>query len=193
SWHRASGSEQDAKDALSKLLQMGPVAEYQKARFEAIAHKEKATTEKEQGIKETTNTITSLQSEVASPEVKRSLDANENIGVDEVTSVIDGAFVIGESNVESIEVRSKFGEFLENKESVEEVVVGGGEALGVDEDESNRVILVLKDGDDEFDDSLDEINQVISVEFIIRVLEGRDVFGEVFSVTPWTSEGGRMV
>ncbi|GJT98951.1 hypothetical protein Tco_1094469 [Tanacetum coccineum] len=184
SWHRASGSEQDAKDALSKLLQMGPVAEYQ----------------------------------IASPEVKRSLDANENIGVDEVTSVIDGAFVIGESGVESMEVRSKFGEFLENKESVEEVVVGGGEALrvdedesnrvilvlkevvvgggealGVDEDESNRVILVLKDGDDEFDDSLDEINQVISVEFMIRVLEGRDVFGEVFSVTPWTSEGGRML
>ncbi|GKE54313.1 hypothetical protein Tco_1489469, partial [Tanacetum coccineum] len=29
----------------------------------------------------------------------------------------------------------KFGEFLENKESVEEVVVGGGEALGVGEDD----------------------------------------------------------
>ncbi|GKD74990.1 hypothetical protein Tco_1333272, partial [Tanacetum coccineum] len=182
SWHRASGSKQDAKDALSKLLQMGPVAEYQKGNCR-----------EEQGIKETRNTITSLRSEVASLEVKGSLDADENIGVDEVTSVIDGAFVIGESGVESMEVRSKFGEFLENKESVEEVVVGGGEALRVDEDESNKVILVLKDGCGEFDDSLDEINQVISVEFIIRVLEGRDVFGEVFSVTPWTSEGGRMV
>ncbi|GJZ61586.1 hypothetical protein Tco_0617723 [Tanacetum coccineum] len=72
----ASGSEQDSKDALSKLLQMGPVAEYQKARFEAIAHKEKATAEKMQSIKETTDTITSLLSEVASPEIKGSLDAD---------------------------------------------------------------------------------------------------------------------
>ncbi|GJX53257.1 hypothetical protein Tco_0281626 [Tanacetum coccineum] len=128
----ASGNEeQDAKDALSKLLQMGPVAEYQsefeilinritviseyllkmfyifglkpalqikllrampitlkeafslaritEARFEAIAHKEKATAEKEQNINETSDTITSLQSEVASLEAKGSLDANEEI------------------------------------------------------------------------------------------------------------------
>ncbi|GKD10247.1 hypothetical protein Tco_1189932 [Tanacetum coccineum] len=114
----ASGSEQDSKDALSKLLQMGPVAEFQR-----------------QSIKETTDTITSLLSEVASPEIKGSLDADEDIGVDEVNNVIDGAFVIGESNMESMEVSSKFGEFSENKESVEEVVVGGGEALGVGEDD----------------------------------------------------------
>ncbi|GKB48540.1 hypothetical protein Tco_0899293 [Tanacetum coccineum] len=95
-----SGSEQDAKDALSKLLQMGPVAEYQTR----IAHKEKATAEKVQSIKETTDTITSLRSEVASPEVKGSLDADEDIGVDEVNNVIDGAFVIGESNVETLGV-----------------------------------------------------------------------------------------
>ncbi|GKB80979.1 hypothetical protein Tco_0947874, partial [Tanacetum coccineum] len=129
----------------------------------------------------------------ASLEVKGSLDANEDIGVDEVNSVIDGAFVIGESNVESMEVRSKFGEFLENKKSMEEVVVGGGKVLGVDEDESNRVILVLKDGGGEFYDSLDEINQVINDEFVIRVLEGRDVFGKVFSVTPWAAKGRRRV
>nr|GEW58294.1 hypothetical protein [Tanacetum cinerariifolium] len=105
---------------------------------------------------------------VTKPEnkVKGSLDADEDVGVDEVNCVIDGAFVIGESNVET---------------------------LGVDEDESNRVTLVLKDRDGEFDDSLDEINQVVSEEIVIRVLEGRDISGEVFSVTPWTAKGGRMV
>ncbi|GKA57979.1 hypothetical protein Tco_0757167 [Tanacetum coccineum] len=79
-----------AEDALSKLLQRGTVAEYQnefemlireafslactiEARFEAIAHEEKATA----SIKETANTITSLQSEVASLKAKGSLDANK--------------------------------------------------------------------------------------------------------------------
>ncbi|GJR96368.1 hypothetical protein Tco_0268542, partial [Tanacetum coccineum] len=119
----------------------------------------------------------SLQSELASPEIKGSLDADKDTGVDEVSSAIDGVFDIGESNVKSMEVRSKFGEFSENKKSVEEVVVGGGEALGIDEDESNRV-SVLKNGGGEFDDSLDEINLGLSDEFVIRVLEGRDVSGE---------------
>ncbi|GKA73921.1 hypothetical protein Tco_0780223 [Tanacetum coccineum] len=203
------GSDRDVKDALSKLLQMGTVTEYQnetiegktynfrrslflspynRGLFEAIAEKEE-----EHIIKKKADAILSLQRKLASPEVKGSLDADEDIGVDEVNSVRDGAFVIGESNVESMKVRSKFGEFSKNKKSVEEVVVGGGEALGVDEDESNKVILVLKDGGGEFDDSLDEINQVISEEFVIRVLEGRDVSGEVFSVTPWTSKSGRRV
>ncbi|GKF62019.1 hypothetical protein Tco_0182073, partial [Tanacetum coccineum] len=114
----STGSERDAKDALSKLLQMGTVVEYQmefeklikrvtgvsesllksfyisglkvalqikvlrarpttlveafslariiEARFEAIAHEEKANAEKEQSIKETADTIASLQSDVAS-------------------------------------------------------------------------------------------------------------------------------
>nr|GEY48096.1 pentatricopeptide repeat-containing protein At3g02650, mitochondrial [Tanacetum cinerariifolium] len=92
-----------------------------------------------------------------------------------------------------MDVPSKFGEFLKNKESVEEVVVGGGEARGVDEYYSNRVILVLKEGGGELDDSLDEINLGLSEEFVIRVLKGRHVSGEksreVFSVTPWETEG----
>ncbi|GKC70480.1 putative reverse transcriptase domain-containing protein [Tanacetum coccineum] len=62
----------------------------------------------------------------------RSLNVDEDIGVDEVYSTIDGVFDMGESNVESMEVRSKFGEFSKNKKSMEEVV-GGGEALGVGE------------------------------------------------------------
>nr|GFC42532.1 class II heat shock protein [Tanacetum cinerariifolium] len=88
-------------------------------------------------------------------------------------------------------------EDIENKEIVKEVVVGGGEALGVDEYETNRVILVLKDGCGEFDDSLDETNLGLSEEFVIRVLKGRDVSGEksreVFSVMPWATEGIRSV
>nr|GEV56382.1 lysophospholipid acyltransferase LPEAT2-like [Tanacetum cinerariifolium] len=83
----------------------------------------------------------------ANMEVKGSLDADEDIGVDE------------------------------KKESVEEVVVSGGEALGVDEDESNRVISVLKDGGGEFDDRLDDINLDSSQDFMIRVLKSIDVSG----------------
>ncbi|GJT80436.1 hypothetical protein Tco_1054778 [Tanacetum coccineum] len=48
----------------------------------------------------------------------------------------------------------------------------------VDEDELNIVISVLKDGDSEFDDRLNEINLDLSHEFVIRVLKNRDVFGE---------------
>ncbi|GKC75158.1 hypothetical protein Tco_1125932 [Tanacetum coccineum] len=95
-------------------------------------------------------------------EVKK-VDAD--IGVDEVSSAIDGVFDIGKSNVESMEVCSKFGKFLENKENIKEVVVGSGEALGVDKDELNRVISVLKDGGGEFDDSLTEINLGLSESF----------------------------
>ncbi|GJZ48949.1 retrotransposon gag protein [Tanacetum coccineum] len=163
-WHR------DAEDALSKLLQIGTVAEYHdefemlinrvtgiskfllasfyisglkltiqiellrakptslgeafflariiEARFEAIAEKEKMHINKKKE-----DIILSLQRKLASPEVKGSLDADEDIGVDEQVWRI-----------------------FKNKESMEEVVVSGGEALGVDEDESNRVISVLKDG-----------------------------------------------
>ncbi|GJT36919.1 hypothetical protein Tco_0936784 [Tanacetum coccineum] len=170
----ASGDiDQDAEYALSKLLQIGTVAEYEsefvvlanrvseiseslltsfyisglkltlsiellrarpttlggafslariiEARLEAIAEK------REQIIKKKADTILSLRSELASPEIKGSLDADEDIGIDEVSSAIDCVFHIGESN----EVRSKFGEFSENKKSVIEVVMGGGEALGV--------------------------------------------------------------
>ncbi|GKE15198.1 hypothetical protein Tco_1422775, partial [Tanacetum coccineum] len=97
--------------------------------------------------------------------------------VDEVSSVIEDVFDIGESNVVSIEVRSEFSEFLENKESVEEVVVGGGEACGVGEYGLN-IVISPKDGDGEFDDRLNEINLDLSHEFVTRVLENRDVFGE---------------
>ncbi|GKD29216.1 hypothetical protein Tco_1239994 [Tanacetum coccineum] len=108
--------------------------------------------------------------QMASPEVKGSLYADEDISVDEVSSAIDDVFNIGESNVESMKIRSKFGEFSENKESVKEVVVGGGELLGLDEDESNRVIPLLKEEGGEFDESLDEINLDLSKGFVIRVL-----------------------
>ncbi|GJS47636.1 hypothetical protein Tco_0597757 [Tanacetum coccineum] len=129
------------------------------ARFEAIVGKEP-------NIKEKVYIIPSWPSEEAPHVVKGPLDANKDIGVVEVSSAIDDVFDIGKSNVESMEVRSEFSEFSENKESVEEVVVGGGEACGVGEDELNRVISALKDGGGEFDGRLDEINLNLSEEFV---------------------------
>nr|GEZ24746.1 hypothetical protein [Tanacetum cinerariifolium] len=72
------------------------------AHFEAIIEKDK-----QQIIKKKADTILLLQSELASPEVKGSLDVDEHIGVNEVSSAIDGVLHSGESNVESMEVRSK--------------------------------------------------------------------------------------
>ncbi|GKD66107.1 hypothetical protein Tco_1308215, partial [Tanacetum coccineum] len=207
----SDGSDQDARYALSKLLQRGTVAEYEseflmlikrvtgisesllksfyisglkpllqcallrlapttlgeafsiarimEARFETIAGKKL-------NIEEKIDIVLSWPSEEAPPVIKGSLDANEDIGVVEVSSAIDDVFDIGESNVESMEVRSEFSEFSENKESVEEVVVGGGEACGVGEDELNKVISALKDGGGEFDGRLDEINLNLSEEFM---------------------------
>ncbi|GKB64946.1 hypothetical protein Tco_0921132 [Tanacetum coccineum] len=142
----SDGNDQDAEYALSKLLQMGTVEDYQRdpltlgedffkariteARFEIIAKEDK-----EHIVEKKIDAILSLQGEFASPKAKGSLDADEDNGVDDVSSAIDGVFNIGESNVESIEVRSKFGEFSENKASLEEVVVGGGKVLGVGEDD----------------------------------------------------------
>nr|GEW88594.1 hypothetical protein [Tanacetum cinerariifolium] len=126
------------------------IARIIEVRFETIAGK-KLNIEK-------INIVLSWPSEEAPLVIKGSLDANEDIGVVEVSSAIDNVFDIGESNVKSMEVRSEFSEFLENKKSVEEVVVGGGEACRVGENELNRVILTLKDGGDELDSRLDEIN-----------------------------------
>ncbi|GKF02419.1 hypothetical protein Tco_0029342 [Tanacetum coccineum] len=64
------------------LVEAFSLARMIEACFEAIAHEEKATAKKEQSIKETADTITSLQSEVASLKEKGSLDANEEIKKD---------------------------------------------------------------------------------------------------------------
>ncbi|GJS78231.1 hypothetical protein Tco_0728112 [Tanacetum coccineum] len=66
--------------------------------------------------------------------------------------------------------------------SLEEVVVGCGEAFRVDDDELNRVISVLKDGGGEFDDCLDGINLDLSHDFVIRILESRDVSGRILVI-----------
>nr|GEW41495.1 hypothetical protein [Tanacetum cinerariifolium] len=132
------------------------------ARFETIARKKL-------NIEEKIDIIISWPSEEAPLVIKGSLDANEDIGVVEVLSVIDDVFDIGESNVESIEVRSEFSEFIENKESVKEVVVGGGE----------------------FDGRLDEINLNLSEE--LRENGGKVIFERGRSVTAWVAKGERMV
>ena len=72
------------------------------ARFEAIEENEK-----EHIIEKKSHIIPSLQSEFVSPEIKRSLDVDEYIGVNVVNNAIDDVFVIGESN----EVHRKFEEY----------------------------------------------------------------------------------
>ncbi|GKD82357.1 hypothetical protein Tco_1349196, partial [Tanacetum coccineum] len=121
----SDGSDPNTEYALSKLLKMGTVAEYQnklapttlveafsiacimEARFETI-------TRKKMNIEEKIDIVLSWPSEEAPSVIKWSLDANEDIGVVEVSSAIDDVFDIGESNVESMEVRSEFSEFSEN-------------------------------------------------------------------------------
>ncbi|GJV48080.1 hypothetical protein Tco_1438292 [Tanacetum coccineum] len=157
----SGGSDRNAEYELSKLLQMGTVAEYQDE-FEKLINRVTRISEslltsfyisglkltlsiellrrkREQIIKMKADIILSLRSELASPKIKWSLDADEDIGIDEVSSAIDCVFHIDESN----EVCSKFGEFSENKKSVIEVVMGGGEALGVYREKSRGV---AKDG-----------------------------------------------
>nr|GEY55430.1 hypothetical protein [Tanacetum cinerariifolium] len=111
------------------------IARIMEARFETIAGKMLNTEEK-------INIILSCPSEEAPPEIKGSLDANKDIGVVQVSSEIDDVFDIGESNVESMKVRT----------------------CGVGEDKLNRVISALKDGGGEFDGRLDEINLNLSEE-----------------------------
>ncbi|GJU08417.1 zinc finger, CCHC-type containing protein [Tanacetum coccineum] len=108
----------------SKPMTLGYVfslARIIKARFEAIA-------KKEHNIKEKVDTTLSLPSEEASLVVKGPLDASEDTllslrrSVDEVSSVIEDVFDIDESNVEGMQVRDKFAEFFEDRESVEKVL-----------------------------------------------------------------------
>ncbi|GKA45728.1 hypothetical protein Tco_0738524 [Tanacetum coccineum] len=127
----ASGSDRDADDALSKLLQMGTVAEYEReAFFRACITEDRfeAIVGKELNIKEKLDTNLSWPSEEA-------LTWPFDICVDEVGSAIDDVFDIGK-------------------------------ARGVNEDELNRVISVLKDEGGKIDDRLDEINLILSQEFL---------------------------
>ncbi|GKE29906.1 hypothetical protein Tco_1445290 [Tanacetum coccineum] len=130
------------------------------ARFETIAGKKL-------NIEEKIDIVLSRPSEEAPHVIQGSLDANEDTGVVEVSRAIDDVFDIGESNVESMEVRSEFSEFLENKENVKE------------------------DGGGEFDGRLDEINLNLSEELANN--GGKVVFEGVGSVTAWVAKDGRMV
>ncbi|GJU90325.1 retrotransposon gag protein [Tanacetum coccineum] len=147
-WYMASdNSDQDARYALPKLLQMTTVEDYQRE-FEMLI--KRATILESllksfyiSGLKPDLQClllrfnpstlgedtfkarITEARFEIIAKEDKEQHHVDEDIGVDDVSSAIDGVFHIGESN----EVRSKCGKFSDNKESVVEVVVGGGEAL----------------------------------------------------------------
>nr|GEV65720.1 pentatricopeptide repeat-containing protein At3g02650, mitochondrial [Tanacetum cinerariifolium] len=116
------------------------------ARFEAIVGKEL-------NIKEKVDTILSWPSKEAPLVVKGSLDANE----DTILSLRseDLNLMIQEKEVEYVRALNA---------APLEVVFAGHFDIGVDED-----------GGGEFDDRLDEINLDLSQEFVIKVLEGRDV------------------
>ncbi|GJR48265.1 hypothetical protein Tco_1316368 [Tanacetum coccineum] len=143
---------EDPRRALSKLLQLGTGEDYQRE-FEKLMNRVtdipdsllisfyisglKLNLQYELLVSRPTTLGDAFSlariTEAPSPVVKGPLNADEDIGVDEVRSAIDCVFDMGESNMEGMEVRSKFGEFSENNKSVEEVV-SGGEALGVGED-----------------------------------------------------------
>ncbi|GJX75184.1 hypothetical protein Tco_0313779 [Tanacetum coccineum] len=176
-------------------------------RFEAIVGKEL-------NIKEKLDTNLSWPSEEAPPVIKRPLDANEytilslrsedpNLNIQEKAVKYVRAL-----NVAPLEVvfAGPFDICVDEVGSAIDDVFDIGKARGVNEDELNRVISVLKDEGGEIDDRLDEINLILSQEFVIRILESRDVFGgsligflkwvycekncEVFSVTSrWESCG----
>ncbi|GJX32511.1 hypothetical protein Tco_0242366 [Tanacetum coccineum] len=229
----SGGSDRDAEDALSKLLHMGTVAEYQdefemlinrvtgisesllasfyisglkltiqiellrakptslgeafslariiEARFEAIAEKEKMHINKKKA-----DIILSLQRKLASPEIQGSLDADEDIGVDEVSRAIDCVIHIGESN----EVHSKFDKFSDNKESVVQVVVGSGEALRLYREKSRgaeeggrRVLCYVQDnkkGEEEKDGGCNskKIMGSRNQKFSRQYLEGKMILKE---------------
>ncbi|GKD54051.1 hypothetical protein Tco_1287438 [Tanacetum coccineum] len=93
------------------LVEAFSLARIMEARFEAIAHEEKATAEKEQSIKETTYIITSLQSDVASLKAKGSLDANEEIKKDH-TLVHDLEMQVEKLPME-LQLKNNFREALE--------------------------------------------------------------------------------
>ncbi|GJT61151.1 myosin heavy chain-related protein [Tanacetum coccineum] len=84
------------------------------ARIEVTVHNKKATTEKEKTIKETTDTLTSLQSEVASLEAKRSLDANEEVKKSHTR--VHGLEKQDEKLLIKLQLNNNFREALETKD-----------------------------------------------------------------------------
>ncbi|GJY98404.1 hypothetical protein Tco_0515314 [Tanacetum coccineum] len=218
----SNGNNRDVKYALSKLLQMGTVEDYQrefemlikrvtipeslqdffKARITEAYFEIIAKEDIEHIVEKKIDVILPLQGEFASPKVKGSLDADEYIGVDDVSSAIDGVFNIGESNMESIEVRSSEDpNFKIQKKAVEyvralnvaplEVVFAGP----VDEVRGTFV---------EFFEDKGCVKKVLSATKLPESenfqsayssyhLEGKVIFEGVMSVTAWVAKGGRIV
>ncbi|GJT24578.1 hypothetical protein Tco_0894515 [Tanacetum coccineum] len=95
----SGGSDRDAEDALSKLLQMSTMAEYQKD-FEMLINRRNR---KSISIKRKEIPFYHYNINWFHLKLKGSLDVDEDIRVDEVSSAIDCVIHIGESN----KVRSK--------------------------------------------------------------------------------------
>nr|GEX17568.1 E3 ubiquitin-protein ligase BRE1-like 2 [Tanacetum cinerariifolium] len=139
---------------------------------------------KKLNIKEKIDIVLSWPSEEAPPVIKGSLDANEDIGVVKVSSTIDDVFDIGESSVESIEVRSELSKFSENKENVKDVV-GGGEFNGRLDEINFNLSEELADNGGWMSDSQSAYSSYH--------LKGKVIFKGGRSVTSWVAKGRRMV
>nr|GEV75973.1 RNA-directed DNA polymerase, eukaryota [Tanacetum cinerariifolium] len=134
--------------------------------------------------------VLSWPSEEAPPVIKRSLDVNQDIGFVEVISEIDDVFDIGKSNVESIEVCNEFSKFSENKESVKEVVVGGGEGIGIGD--AHRLM------DNRRNHKFIQPNVLgwmpdSQLAYSAYHLNGKVIFEGGKSVIEWVAKGERMV
>ncbi|GJX57913.1 hypothetical protein Tco_0289303 [Tanacetum coccineum] len=194
----SDGSDPDEEYALSKLLQMSTVAEYQNE-FEMLI--KRVTTPnsllKSPGSRSTLHVPTTLGTvEVLSSNLGEAFfraritearfeDENNqavatNVGDQEDPDVKDKQEVKkADDLIENI--KDEEGKNVKDAFETPPVTVTVIEDVRiefVDEDELNIVISVLKDGDDEFDDRLNKINLNLSHEFVIRVLKNRDVFGE---------------
>nr|GEX09832.1 hypothetical protein [Tanacetum cinerariifolium] len=149
-------SDRDAEYALSRLLQRDTdfsLACLIEARFEAIAEKGK-----EHIIQKKANTTISLQSELASHAVKGSLNANEDIDIDEFSSSIDSVFNSGHSlHLSYFQASFKLlKSFLFLTHFIQQHSPPLREPqlflLGLSH------LSILKDGGGEFEDNIDEIN-----------------------------------
>ncbi|GKB93705.1 ty3-gypsy retrotransposon protein, partial [Tanacetum coccineum] len=186
--HFGPSKYEDPQGALSKLLQLGTVEDYQRE-FEKLMNRVtdipdsllisfyisglKLNLKHELLVSRPTtlgdafslapldtseDTLLSLRSE--DPNFKIQEKADEYVRalnvallkvvfarpVDEVSSVIKDVFDIDESNVESMEVRRNFGELSKNMKNVEKVM-GGGEVLGVGEDDDSGNAATNEDND----------------------------------------------
>ncbi|GJY58384.1 hypothetical protein Tco_0458276, partial [Tanacetum coccineum] len=132
----SEGSDSEAEYALSRLLQRGTVAEYQKE-FEILVseafalarvaeahvqHLEETTFHKSNKVEETEARFEAIAEKEQN--IKEKVDTTLSLPrpVDEVSSVIEDVFDIDESNVEGMHVCDKFVKIFKDKGSMKKVL-----------------------------------------------------------------------